>query len=260
MTPGFVRAVTPRKSSAASVLLEAQGNQPTRPRLQKILLSLSSKPRRKTRTQILTTVPEKTRRSRKKISHPKKIQEHRKETKTQSTNNSGVCQIRSLKSGTASVRVLACALFDKEEKHIYVCEGKGHKDEEAVLFVYCDTSNPVPRSTRRTGVFIDFRASEASSAYSASRRETGEASFVLSVEITKAMQAVRQHILFNNNSCIDSVINNVCQTAYHKTTVHSNETPCLKRCLSHITLYTTVILQQSANLHRRNVPRPCLAS
>jgi hypothetical protein len=62
----------------------------------------------------------------------------------------------------------------------------GHKDEEA-----CVTSYPVPRSTRRTRVFIDFRASDASSAYSASRRETGEASFVLRVEITKAMHAVR---------------------------------------------------------------------
>jgi hypothetical protein len=30
---------------------------------------------------------------------------------------------------------------------------KGHKDEEAVLCVNCDSSGPVPRSTRRTGVF-----------------------------------------------------------------------------------------------------------
>jgi hypothetical protein len=67
----------------------------------------------------------------------------------------------------------------------------GHKDEEAVLCANCVPSYPVPRSTRRTGVFIDFRASDASSAYSASRRETGEASFVLRVEITKAMHAVR---------------------------------------------------------------------
>jgi hypothetical protein len=67
----------------------------------------------------------------------------------------------------------------------------GHKDEEAVLCANCVTSYPLPRSTRRTGVFIDFRASDASSAYSASRRETGEASFVLRVEITKAMHAVR---------------------------------------------------------------------
>jgi hypothetical protein len=67
----------------------------------------------------------------------------------------------------------------------------GHKDEEAVLCANFVTSYPVPRSTRRTGVFIDFRASDASSAYSASRRETGEASFVLRVEITKAMHAVR---------------------------------------------------------------------
>jgi hypothetical protein len=49
--------------------------------------------------------------------------------------------------------------------------------------------SPGPR--RRTGVFIDFRASDASSAYSASRGETGEASFVLRVEITKGMHAVR---------------------------------------------------------------------
>jgi hypothetical protein len=67
----------------------------------------------------------------------------------------------------------------------------GLKDEEAVLCANCVTSYPVPRSTRRTGVFIDFRASDASSAYSASRRETVEASFVLRVEITKAMHAVR---------------------------------------------------------------------
>jgi hypothetical protein len=67
----------------------------------------------------------------------------------------------------------------------------GHKDGEAVLCVNCVTSYPVPRSTRRTEMFIDFRASDASSAYSASRRETGEASFVLKVEITKEMQAVR---------------------------------------------------------------------
>jgi hypothetical protein len=73
----------------------------------------------------------------------------------------------------------------------------GHKDEESVLYVIfflCVnfvTSYPVPRSTRRTGVFIDFQASDASSAYSASRRETGEISFVLRVEVTKAMHAVR---------------------------------------------------------------------
>jgi hypothetical protein len=67
----------------------------------------------------------------------------------------------------------------------------GQKDEEAVLCANCVTSYPVPRSTRRTGVFIDFRESDASSAYSASRRETGEASFVLRVELTKAMHAVR---------------------------------------------------------------------
>jgi hypothetical protein len=66
-----------------------------------------------------------------------------------------------------------------------------HKDEEAVLCANCVTSYPVLRSPRRTGVFIDFRASDASSAYSASRRETGEASFVLRVELTKAMYAVR---------------------------------------------------------------------
>jgi hypothetical protein len=66
----------------------------------------------------------------------------------------------------------------------------GHK-VEAVLRVNFVTSYPVPQSTRRNGVFIDFRASDASSAYSESRRETGEASFVLSVEITKAMHAVR---------------------------------------------------------------------
>jgi hypothetical protein len=65
-----------------------------------------------------------------------------------------------------------------------------HKDEEAVLCANCVTSYPVPRFKRRTGVFIDFRASDASSAYSASRRETGEASFVLRVEITTAMHAV----------------------------------------------------------------------
>jgi hypothetical protein len=40
----------------------------------------------------------------------------------------------------------------------------GHKDEEAVLCVNFVTSYPVPWSTRRTGVFIDFRASDASSA------------------------------------------------------------------------------------------------
>jgi hypothetical protein len=67
----------------------------------------------------------------------------------------------------------------------------GHNDEEAVLCANCVTSYPVPRSTRRTGVFIDFRASDASSAYSTSRRETGEASFLLRVEISKAMHAVR---------------------------------------------------------------------
>jgi hypothetical protein len=39
-----------------------------------------------------------------------------------------------------------------------------HKDEEAVLCVNFATSYPVPRYTRRTGVFIDFRASDASSA------------------------------------------------------------------------------------------------
>jgi hypothetical protein len=66
----------------------------------------------------------------------------------------------------------------------------GHKDEEAVLCANSVTSYPVPQSTRRTGVFIDFRASDAT-AYSASRRETGEASFVLRVELTKAMYAVR---------------------------------------------------------------------
>jgi hypothetical protein len=65
------------------------------------------------------------------------------------------------------------------------------QDEEAVLCVNFVTSYPVPWSTRRTGVFTDFRASDASSAYSASRRETGEASFVLRVENTKAMHAVR---------------------------------------------------------------------
>jgi hypothetical protein len=93
----------------ASAVLEAQGNQPTRPRLLKILLTLSSKPRSKTRTPILTTPPGNTRRSQKKISHPTKIPEQKKEktemkTRTQSTIKSGVCQIRSLKSGTASVR------------------------------------------------------------------------------------------------------------------------------------------------------------
>jgi hypothetical protein len=67
----------------------------------------------------------------------------------------------------------------------------GHKDEEAVLYANCVTSYPVPRSTRRAGVFIDFRASDASSAYSASSRETGEAGFVLRFELTKAMHAVR---------------------------------------------------------------------
>jgi hypothetical protein len=67
----------------------------------------------------------------------------------------------------------------------------GHKDEEAVLCANCVPSYPVPRFTRRTGVFIDFRANDASSAYSASRRETGEASFVLRVDITEAMHAVR---------------------------------------------------------------------
>jgi hypothetical protein len=78
-------------------------------------------------------------------------------------------------------------------------ESYRHKDEEAVLCSNCVTSYPVPRFTRRTGVFTDFRASDASSAYSASRRETGKASFVLRVEITKAMHAVRQHIVFNDN-------------------------------------------------------------
>jgi hypothetical protein len=77
--------------------------------VQKIQPTQSSKPRRKTRTQILRTVPVKTLRSQKNISRPKKIQEQRKETKktktrTQPTNKSGVCQIRSPKSGTASVR------------------------------------------------------------------------------------------------------------------------------------------------------------
>jgi hypothetical protein len=67
----------------------------------------------------------------------------------------------------------------------------GHKDEEAVLYANCVTSYSVPRSTRRAGVFIDFRASDASSAYSASSRETGEAGFVLRFELTKAMHAVR---------------------------------------------------------------------
>jgi hypothetical protein len=70
-------------------------------------------------------------------------------------------------------------------------QAMAHRDEKAVLCANCVTCYPVPRSTRPTGVFIDFRASDASSAYSASRRETGEAIFVLRVKITKAMHAVR---------------------------------------------------------------------
>jgi hypothetical protein len=104
-----------------------------------------------------------------------------------------------LASSRALRGVLACVFSGREGSYVHV-GNIGHKDEEAVLCVNCDISSTVPRSTRRTGVFIDFRASDASSAYSAWRRETGEASFVLRVEISRAMHAVRQHIVFNSSS------------------------------------------------------------
>jgi hypothetical protein len=43
-----------------------------------------------------------------------------------------------------------------ERGTICVGELKGHKDEEVVLYVNCDTSCPVPRSTRRTEMFYRF--------------------------------------------------------------------------------------------------------
>jgi hypothetical protein len=46
----------------------------------------------------------------------------------------------------------------------------GNKDEDAVLCVNFVTSYPVPRSTRRTGVFIDFR--QATPAKHTARRAT----------------------------------------------------------------------------------------
>jgi hypothetical protein len=42
-------------------------------------------------------------------------------------------------------------LVDEGENYVYFGEGKGHKNEEAVLCVKCDTSCPVPRSTKRIG-------------------------------------------------------------------------------------------------------------
>jgi hypothetical protein len=44
-------------------------------------------------------------------------------------------------------------LFDRTGELFLSWRRKGHKDEEAVLCANCDTSYPVPRSTRRTGAF-----------------------------------------------------------------------------------------------------------
>jgi hypothetical protein len=44
-------------------------------------------------------------------------------------------------------------LSGRDGNYIYVGEGNGRKDEESVLCVNCDTSHPVPRSTRRIGAF-----------------------------------------------------------------------------------------------------------
>jgi hypothetical protein len=51
--------------------------------------------------------------------------------------------------------------------------------------------------------FRDFSARDTSSAFSASRRETGEASsFLLRVEITKAGYAGREQVVFNSASAL----------------------------------------------------------
>jgi hypothetical protein len=50
------------------------------------------------------------------------------------------------------VRFGAC-LFEEGENYVKVGEGNARKDEETVLCGNCGTSYPVPRSTRRTGVF-----------------------------------------------------------------------------------------------------------
>jgi hypothetical protein len=52
-----------------------------------------------------------------------------------------------------ALNVLAYACSKQGENLIYVGEGKGQKDGAAVLRFNRDTSCPVPRSTRGTGVF-----------------------------------------------------------------------------------------------------------
>jgi hypothetical protein len=82
-------------------------------------------------------------------------------------------------------------LSGRDGNYIYVGEGNGRKDEESVLCVNCDTSHPVPGPRGGPERFIDFWASDASSAFSASRRETGEASSILRVECSGAMHNVK---------------------------------------------------------------------
>jgi hypothetical protein len=86
-------------------------------------------------------------------------------------------------------------LFEERGELILSWRRKGRKTEEAVLCVKCDTPCPVPRSTRRTGVFYRILSRQRQRSFQRVAPRTGETSPLLRVECSKAM-----HIVVNETS------------------------------------------------------------
>jgi hypothetical protein len=81
-------------------------------------------------------------------------------------------------------------LFGERGELFLSWQRKGHKDEEAVLCVNCDTLCPVPRSTKRTGVFYRILSRRRQRSVQRVAPRTGGTSSLLRVECSKAMHTV----------------------------------------------------------------------